>query len=285
MTQFKSLVESSGDPKKDFEHITKYIKNFNSNFAFYKSPYFRRYFSSINIGEVVDFYKSYNYIANCGTIESVWGNVPFDYFQTYQHILSILPLYELKQNARDWLSKNTTVSTYLNMIQMYYSKHGIQKTETMYSDTLNQLVRLIDKKSVPTQPKRWRLDEFHDHISHLYLESTVENKKHDCEFIPCPIQKGKFKIYQPRDTLQLAIWGKRVHNCVLSYEEKIFQKESAIILVEEEDTPKYTFELRYNFLKKGQIQISQSVGIGNSSIPQEESTTLQKLIQEAIQSK
>lgn len=285
MTQFKSLVESTGDPKKDFELITKYIKNFNSNFAFYKSPYFRRYFSSINIGEVVDFYKCYNYIANCGAIESVWGNVPFDYFQNYQHILSILPLYDLNQDARGWLAKNTTVSTYLNMIQVYYSKHGIQKTETTYNDTLNQLVKLINKKSIPTQPKRWRLGEFHDHISHIFLKSTVENKKHDCEFIPCPAQKSKFKIYQPQDTLQLAYWGKRVHNCVLSYEEKIFRKESVIILVEEEDTPKYTFELRYDPLKKGQIQISQAVGIGNSDISQEKSKVLQQFIQEIIQSK
>lgn len=281
-----SPVKKTGDHDTDLRSMLKFRKHNNvpENIQkFLNTPFFRNYMSSTDIEDIVGFYTTYCYLSNVSNLGAIWKDIPFDYLQTYKKVLQILEYRALGQpSVQKWMGETISPATFFNMINRHYLKHGISKLETEFNDTFNQVDKLLAKNDKITAPKQWRLTVFHDHVSYLYLKSTVDNKEHNNEFIPEPVNKGKFRIYQPKDTLELATWGSKVRNCVLSYEDRIINKRSAIILIEEEDTPKYTFELEYSALEKGVISVKQATGIANSSIPADQKSTLQAFIQEVI---
>ena len=285
MTAPKSPVELSVDFNTNLDAILTYVKEPITDKIkdFFDTPSFKKYFGSKKINELVPFYTSVNYINNIAFVNQVWNDVPIDFFQTHERILEVFELYNcVKTQVRSWMQEQMTYATFLHMVQTYYDKEGMQKTDNMIADTFKQCCTLIDRKETITRPRRWRLEEFHDHMSHLYIVSTTTNKEHKKEFIPLPIEKNSYKIYEPKDTLELTLWGKKVRNCVASYEDKILGERSAIFLIEKENKPTYTFELDYNALKKGQVQVKQCVGIGNSSIPVDERKEVEELISSVI---
>ena len=285
MTTPKSPVELSTDFNTNLDAILTYVKEPITDKIknFFDTPYFKKYFGSKKINELVPFYTSVNYINNIAFVNQVWNDVPVDYFQTHEKILEIFELYNcVKPEVRDWMQEQMSSTSFLHMVQTYYDKEGLQKTDNMIADTFKQMVQLVSRKETITRPRRWRLEEFHDHMSHLYIVSTTTNKEHKKEFIPLPIEMNSYKIYEPKDTLELTLWGKKVRNCVASYEDKILGERSAIFLIEKDEKPTYTFELDYNALKKGQVQVKQCVGVGNSSIPVEERKEVEELISSVV---
>ena len=255
---------------------------------FFQTPFFRKWFSSQDLTELVPFYLVSNYISNVNFLTSVWGEIPFDIFQNHQDILMKFELYSTPDSAWNWMRDNLSYQSYLHMISHFYSEEGFQRTLEIYNDTANQLNKLIGRRENEmekiTKPKRWRLQEFHDHMSQLYLEATTENRKHPAEFIPVPFEKDSWKIYEPKNTMDLATWGRRVRNCVLSYEDHILAKRSAIVLIEENNKPTYTAELDYKELKEGRIQFKQLVGLTNrsSDLNAEQRNVVLSLIESAI---
>ena len=285
MTAPKSPVELSVDFNTNLDAILTYVKEPITDKVkdFFDTPSFKKYFGSKKINELVPFYTAVNYINNIAFVNQVWNDVPIDFFQTHERILEVFELYNcVKTQVRSWMQEQMTYATFLHMVQTYYDKEGMQKTDNMIADTFKQCCTLIDRKETITRPRRWRLEEFHDHMSHLYVVSTTTNKEHKKEFIPLPIEKNSYKIYEPNDTLELTLWGKKVRNCVASYEDKILGERSAIFLIEKENKPTYTFELDYNALKKGQVQVKQCVGVGNSSIPVDERKEVEELISSVV---
>lgn len=252
----------------------------NSNLnKFFHTPYFKRFFNSKNLTEMIPFYEVRNYIQNIVFIENIWNDITFDYFQKYHLIIENTDFSDLNnQFIQKWMKENVKYKTFLNMMNSYCGKIGFYHHENLIRDTFNQLEQLLTGDYEVTPPKRWRFIEFHDHISYLYLKKDIVNTTHENEFIPFPISKDKWKIYQPKDTLELALWGKKVRNCVLSYESKIQNKDSIIVLIEEKDIPKYTIELDYNSTNL----VKQQVGIGNSQLTKEESDLCSNLIQFAL---
>lgn len=252
--------------------------------GFYDTPFFKRYLSTCDESDLVGFYTTINYILNVRVIQDIWIDVPFDHFQTYTRILEIIPFYAIGQDVKtqEWMRNSLSALSFLHMLQTYYNKEGLANTDRNLKDTFNQLNKLLTRKDDVPRPNRWRLMEFHDHISHHYIISTTENVEHKNEFVPFPVEKDDVKIYQPKDTLQLKLWGKSVRNCVASYEDKILRNSSAIFLIEKEGKPTYTYELDYSALKENRLQILQCVGIGNSSIPQEERTKIESALQQVV---
>lgn len=270
--------------QENLKNVVEIIKQDTSS-GFFQTPFFRRWFMSQDLTDLVTFYLVTNYISNVNFLTRIWEDIPYDAFQNYQDILTKFELgFVEAEVAQPWIAENMNHNTLLHMISHFYEKNTFQRTVEIYADTLNQLCRLIVRKANITRPKRWRLEEFHDHMSHLYLESTVENKKHPTEFIPFPVNILNWKVYEPKDTLELAVWGRRVRNCVLSYEDKIFSKQSAIVLIEENDTPVYTAELDYQALKKGQMNFKQLVGLNNRStdLDEEKRSVVSNLIKSAV---
>ena len=255
---------------------------------FFQTPFFRKYFNSSDLTDLVEFYQVTNYIANVNFLNSVWNEIPFDIFQNYQNILTKFELYSTSESCRNWMRDNLSYQSYLHMISHFYGEEGFQRTLEIYNDTVNQLNKLsllrINGSEKITKPKRWRLQEFHDHMSHLFLEATTENRKHPAEFIPVPFEKDAWKVYEPSCSLDLAMWGRRVRNCVMSYEDKIFGKQSAIVLIEENEKPTYTAELDYKSLQEGRIQFKQLVGLNNrsSDLDEEKRSVVTNLIESAL---
>lgn len=284
------VMKISFTPSDNFQDNLKTVAELSKteySSGFFQTPFFRRWFTSQDLTELVTFYLATNYIGNVSFLTSIWNDIPYDAFQNYQDILTKFELYSTiaeSEGVISWIAENMNSSTFLHMISHFYEKNSFQRTVEIYNDTISQLSKLINRKANITRPKRWRLEEFHDHMSHLYLESTVENKKHPNEFIPFPVKISNWKVYEPKDTLELAVWGRRVRNCVLSYEDKIFSHQSAIVLIEENDTPVYTAELDYQALKKGQMNFKQLVGLNNRStdLDNEKREVVANLIQNAV---
>lgn len=278
MTITKTKVSDS-----THKEVKKILKNLGLEITspklnqFFNTPYFKKYFSSKDSNDKTYFYDISNYLNNIFTLTEVWENIPIDYFQNYLEILEAFDIYSYFRNneVKSWISTNISPKTFLNMIHNNSNRISFVNTHGTLQDTFNQIEKLISKKIIPTTPKRWRLSEFHDHISYIYLQQTVDNKEHNPNYIPIPYIKERYKIYQPKNTIDLARWGKKVRNCVLSYEDKILNNESIIVFIEEDSIPKYTIELDSN---SKEYIVKQSVGIANSSITQEEKELCKKLI-------
>lgn len=266
----------SQDYENNLENMCNQFSISSNVNKFFHTPYFKRYFNSKDVTEMVAFYEVQNYIKNIISIDAIWNDIGFDYFQQYHFVIETSVLSHFNNSIlKKWMSENLSHKTFLNMLSVYYPKVGYCVYQTNIADTFSQLVSLLDGGYEVSIPNRWRFVEFHDHISYLYLKKDIKNVEHKNEFIPIPFTKDKWKVYQPKDTLELAIWGKKVRNCVLSYENRIINKESVIVLIEEDDTPKYTFELDYN----SPDIVKQKVGIGNSQLTNEETELCTKLIQ------
>jgi hypothetical protein len=269
-----SPVQFTKDFEKDFSSIIKYVSGYkeSQNKDFFNKPYFKTYFKSKNISEVVPFFEIVNFINNYLVLSKVWEDVDINHYQTYHRIMELFSFrYMDNEASREWLTKEISSKTFFNMIVQAYKKTSYSQTDQYFRDTFSQLQKLYKKNATITRPKRWRLLDFHDHVSFLFLESTIDNKDHDNEFLPSPVTTNDgWNIRQPKDTLELALWGKKVHNCVLSYEDAIEKKQSAIILIEQNEAPKFTVELDYEKLKKKKIHIKQVVGMSNSSLSSEE---------------
>ena len=257
---------------------------------FLQTPFFRKWFVSQELDDLVSFYQVANYIANINFLTSVWSDITFDYFQNHQDILMKFELYNSNiKDFYDWMRTNMTHQTFLHMVQHFYEKENFQRTNEIYNDTFNQLSKVMTRwGNTPekiTKPAKWRLQDFHDHMSHLYIESTAQNVEHHPEFIPVPVKMDNWKVYQPKNTVELQLWGRRVRNCVSSYENAILQKRSAIVLIEENEKPTYTAELDYESLKEGKINFKQLVGLNNrsSDLDSEKRAVVEKLLMNAIQ--
>lgn len=281
----KLNIYLTNDVNQNLNNVLDFVKIDREmiNRPFFSTPFFRRYLASLDLSDMVTIYLLMNYIRNVHMIYSVWNDVPVDYFQNYSEILQKFELFSVSNGVLHWLQNNVTAQSFLHMIAQHYSKNNLMSVCTTYRDTMEQLSSVIKRQNIEvTPPKRWRLNDLHDHSSYLYMKSTVENEVHTNEFIPFPIESDGYKIYQPKDTMELALWGKRVRNCVLSYEKKIFNRESTIVLIERDNKPTYTVELDYSALKTGSLGIKQAVGIANTSLKPEETETCIKLLNDAL---
>lgn len=278
MNVFPTLTE---DFQTDLQAVLKFANC--SEHTFFQTPYFCRYFNSKNKKTDYGFYELVNYITNVSLANKIWSNISIDYFQKYESTLEFMSANTLNLNHSDvqvWLQNNVSHKTFFHMISHSYVKSSYVTTDNLLKDTFNQLNRMLKEGCEIEKPKRWRIAEFHDHISFLFLKRDLKIVKHETTFIPVPQEQERWKVYQPKDTLELALWGKKVGNCVLSYEEKIMGKQSVIVLIEEDSAPKYTIELDTN---KANFHIKQAVSHGNKTLTAEETQLCTQLIQTAIQ--
>jgi hypothetical protein len=211
----------------------------------------------------------------------IWSDVTFDLIRVNIDCLEIVKL-DFIYDEYDkldwppvfhWLCENITAKSFVHMISRYYKSIGSYKTNDIVRDTLCQLIVLIDKNISVSRPKRWRLMDFHDHISYLYLLNTTKNKP--IEFIIEPYSNQEYSIYQPQDTLTLVKWAIRVKNCVASREYKI-GKDIWIFFIERNRVPYYTVETTMDY------EIKEIKGPNNSSVTDDECNMALNMIKTAI---
>jgi hypothetical protein len=97
---------------------------------------------------------------------------------------------------------------------------------------------------------RWRLVDFHDNISYLFLMRDIVNVEFTDNTIKNPYTEGSWTIYQPKDSVALAMWAQKVRNCVRSREDNVHNGKSEIVFVERDGVPAYTVEVQPGSAKR-----------------------------------
>lgn len=211
---------------------------------------------------------------NVEIIQSIWEYLSFDLIRNHIECLEIVSL-PVDKIHHDWLKENIKLESFLNMVSTHYHKVGCIDIDTFIKDTFEQLGKLIKRNIEVSAPKRWRLVEFHDHVSYLYLKNTTRNN--DLKTVIKPTMVDGYLVSQPENSLNIIIWGKKVKNCVASYEERIGES-IWIFFIEKNGIPVYTVET--DMSKK--YNIKQIVSQCNGSVSSEGRELAQKLILSAI---
>ena len=270
------------------------------------------------MGPILKLDKYLNHIV---FIYRVWENqIPFDYLQDINTLASVERpdshiTYETNRGIYTWLRKNMPISSYMQLITTHYQTELDEWNEkdddtfdkyyhynkftdvhdfrfSDLNDSINMLRRLV-KENGPDfkKPKRWRIQEFHDYVT---AESwKLRNVKEDLpqDLFPNPIKatldlNGALNIvqmtfFQPKDTHQLAEWGRAVRNCVGSagYSERIRKKKNFIVLAMIESKPRYTIQLS---LDRGVLHVDQIADVSNASLDDQQRSDTEKLFREAL---
>lgn len=238
-------------------------------------PSIKKYYGQKLLGdyptELIEYEQSI-LISNITKIQSIWPYLSIDLIRNNIDFLEIVDL-PLKKTHTDWILQNIKIESFLNMIGTHYRKIGCIEIGTFIRDTFDQLEKLLNRNISITPPKRWRLIELHDHISYLYLKNTTKNSV--LKTVIKPYRSGEYVLSQPKDTLEIVIWGKKVKNCVASYEERI-GKSIWIFFIEKDGIPYLTIETDMK-----DYHIKQIVTQCNGSVSDSDRSMAQNMIREA----
>jgi hypothetical protein len=119
-------------------------------------------------------------------------------------------------------------------------------------------------------PKRWRIEEFHDHVQAESWKIKNPNEGLPQDLFPHPVRieldQQSWSFFQPLDTHQLAMWGQAVRNCVGSashYAEDCKKKKHFIVLCMLDGKPQFTIQLTVDM---GMMSVKQIAGIANQRL-------------------
>tara|TARA_B100000131_G_scaffold312632_1_gene346955 strand:- start:859 stop:2850 length:1992 start_codon:yes stop_codon:yes gene_type:complete len=262
-----------------------------------------------------------SYLNHIVFIYRTWEDkIPFDYLQNIDVLASVDHpdchiTYQTNKGLYTWLRNNMPISSYIQLIttfyqleldkwhekdddefNKYYNYNKFTDTHDFrfsdLNDSINMLNRLVKTHGQDfKKPKRWRIQEFHDYVTaeSWKLSNVKENLPQD--LFPEPVKatldlNGALNImqmtfFQPRDTHQLAEWGRAVRNCVGSagYSERIRKKKNFIVLAMIENKPRYTIQLS---LDRGILHVDQIADVSNTQLDDQQRSDTQKLFKEAL---
>jgi len=268
------------------------------------------------IGPILKLNKYFKHIC---FLYDIWGEkLPVDYLQDIDlySSMEVPDLYVghgyVKEDINNWLQTNMPIASYVQIITTQYKEklkdykssnnsydgRYNERTETYdirfheLNDSFNMLNRLVKKHGQEfKKPKRWRITEFHDYVQAESWKLNNENEPLPQDLFPTPVKatldlNGALNIvqmtfFQPRDTHQLAEWGRAVRNCVGSagYAERVRKKRNFIILAMVENQPRYTIQLT---LDRGVLHVDQIADVANARLNEQERSDTEKLFKEAL---
>ena len=271
------------------------------------------------MGPILKLEKYFKHISFLYTVWG--EKVPFDYLQDIDLYASmeVPDLYNghgyIREDINKWLQTNMPIASYVQIINTQYKekKEEYDKSETgqydrtyhyngnigIYdirfhelNDSLSMLNRLVKEHGQDfKKPKRWRIAEFHDYVQAESWKLTNENEPLPQDLFPTPVKatldlNGALNIvqmtfFQPRDTHQLAEWGRAVRNCVGSagYAERVRKKRNFIVLAMIENQPRYTIQLSLN---NAVLHVDQIADVANARLEDQERSSTEMLFKEAI---
>jgi hypothetical protein len=145
---------------------------------------------------------------------------------------------------------------------------------SLWSDSYSMLCNITNnEESKLAQPKRWRLQEFHDYLQEESWKLNTKNEALPQDLFPTPVTvsgQEKWTFFQPKDIHQLSSWGQAVRNCVgsaSSYSEGVKKKQHFIVLAMIDNAPTFTVQLK---VENGQMSVTQIVSICNKRLTDEE---------------
>lgn len=254
-----------------------------------------------------------NVVAGIKTIHSIWPNCPLDYYQQHLDLFIRFSIDDCittytgseytasdggtMQTKRQWLGANMPVASFFNIIKTYADENkprdiGRQETIYMLKDSMVMLQTILEAYETTGQtiskPRRWRLEEMHDHF--MALSWVIKNKKTNLKqsLFPEPVkvrdeQDNLYTFFQPHDTHQLATWGKVVRNCVgnvSTYADGVNKNKHFIVLGMINNNPYFTMQLS---LDCGVLTVKQIVSLSNRRLSDVEQHKYNTMFQQALQ--
>ena len=219
-------------------------------------------------------------VTNIPFIYSIWPSVSIDHFQTNLHALvriNCVP-FTVSEDVNVWLRDNMPVESFFNCLKKFASENEHSSVFTDWRDTYQMIRKILssDKKIELTPPKRWRMEEFHDHVQVISWKATTKLAKLPQDLFPKPVKVSmgdtSVTFFQPVNTHQLAEWGQAVRNCVGAsshYADAVKKKLQFIVLAMVDSKPTFTVQLR---MSNGYLEVVQIVGYANSYLTPDQHT-------------
>jgi hypothetical protein len=143
-------------------------------------------------------------------------------------------------------------------------ERGVDDVNNQLKDTLEQLQKMLkagdtivpqtEQEDGTMKKWRWRLGDFHDNISYLFLMRDIVNVEFTKNTIKNPYTEGSWTIYQPKDSVALAMWAQKVRNCVRSRESNVINGQTEIVFIERDGAPAYTVEVKPGLEKRSSVE-------------------------------
>lgn len=240
------------------------------------------------------------YMEGIKWINSLWPNVPIDYYQTYKEALSSIDfnswgmshLVNHYYEAKLWIQKHMPIASMFLILDKAVKEETLKQKNTVsgltiYSlrDTFSMINKVLSAGKPLAPPARWRLTEFHDHVQSEAWK--IANKKEDLpqDLFPKPIkiihEELTWTFLQPMDTHQLGQWGQAVRNCVGTggYAEDVKKRLQFIVLCMLDGKPKFTIQLKLNH---GLMSVQQIAGISNARLNDDEKSLYTETFRQAL---
>ena len=260
---------------------------------------------------------------------NIWPDCPVDYLQTAIsndtfRVLTIYTLYYSPSSpelVHAWLNTYLPVESFFKIItkftEEWLSKCINYSVTTKYNatfsslrDTITMLDQILTAGETINPPKRWRIEEFHDHIQTKAWTIKNPNQELPQDLFPTPIKvldeeqnwtffepkdtdqlshlfstptKGHtWTFFQPKDTHQLSQWGQAVRNCVgtaTSYANNVRAKKVFIVLCMQDNKPLFTVQLK---VANGLMSVDQITGLSNASLSLQHKEQYAKVFAQAL---
>lgn len=216
--------------------------------------------------------------------------------------------------AMAWIQDNVSNESFINMLSKYveHREQVAKERSSVYSrnydqdewsglnryfwrdlddiiSMTNQIIIYNDQKKdepdfkpLSLQPKRWRFQEWHDHLMAETWKIQNPNVGLPQKLFPEPIKANEHTFFQPIDTHQLAHWGRAAHNCVGSnnYVEGIKKFKFMIVLCMIKGTPRYTIQLKVDI---GVMHVEQIADVSNKRLNDQERSAVEQAFADALQ--
>ena len=236
---------------------------------------------------------------------NIWPDCPVDYLQTAisNDTFRALTIYSLYYSPSSpelvhaWLNTYLPVESFFKIITKYteewLSRCTNYSVTTKYNatfsslrDTISMLDQILTAGETINPPKRWRIEEFHDHIQTKAW--TIKNPNQDLpqDLFPTPIkvldEEQNWTFFQPKDTHQLSQWGQAVRNCVgtaSSYASNVKAKKVFIVLCMQDNKPLFTVQLK---VANGLMSVDQITGLSNASLSLQHKEQYAKVFAQAL---
>lgn len=252
---------------------------------------------------------------------SVYGSdTPVDYIQKMYQIGANLMARSLNPSTIKWLKQNTPIASFVQWFERALKdqqqqwqlnpEHMARSTRFgstglpsfnfgEFNDTMNMMQTLFNRQTEDLDynqkqaamldlkaPSRWRLAEFHDHVSAKVWLTANKNEDMPQDLFPAPIKVehlgSTWTFFQPRDIHQLGQWGQAVRNCVgnaTNYREGVKKKTHFIVLAMIDQRPRFTMQLK---VRNGVLEVDQIADIGNRRLDDNERSSYELTFSKAL---
>ena len=252
---------------------------------------------------------------------SVYGSdTPVDYIQRMYQIGTNLSARAIQESTTKWLKQNMPISSFVQWFERALKDQQQQRQLnpgqmqpflrcgstgvpsfhfTEFNDTINMMYTLFKRQTEHLDynqaqatmldlkaPSRWRLSEFHDHVSAKIWLTANKNEDMPQDLFPAPIKVehlgSVWTFFQPRDIHQLGQWGQAVRNCVgnaSNYREGVKRKTHFIVLAMIDQRPRFTVQLK---VSNGVLNVDQIADIGNRRLDDNERSSYELTFAKAL---